>query len=79
VDVEIHVVLPSAVAGAEWSASHPGRFTPRQTPPGTHWIGGWMDPRAGPDDLEKRKFLPPPVQSVASRYTDYAIQAPIYK
>jgi hypothetical protein len=25
--------------------------------PGTHWIGGWVDPRAGLDDVEKRKFL----------------------
>jgi hypothetical protein len=25
--------------------------------PGTHRIGGWVDPRAGLDDLEKRKFL----------------------
>jgi hypothetical protein len=25
--------------------------------PGTHWIGGWVDLRAGLDDLEKRKFL----------------------
>jgi hypothetical protein len=24
---------------------------------GTHWIGGWVDPRAGLDDVEKRKFL----------------------
>jgi hypothetical protein len=23
----------------------------------THWIGGWVDPRAGLDDMEKRKFL----------------------
>jgi hypothetical protein len=30
----------------------PGRFTP-----GTHWIGGWVDPRAGMDNVEKRKFL----------------------
>jgi hypothetical protein len=28
-------------------------FTPR---PGTHWMGGWVDPRAGLDDVEKRKF-----------------------
>jgi hypothetical protein len=42
----------SALAGDEWSASRPGRFTP-----GTHWIGGWVDPRAGLDDLETRKFL----------------------
>jgi hypothetical protein len=25
--------------------------------PGTHWIRGWVDPRAGLDDVEKRKFL----------------------
>jgi len=30
----------------EWSASHPGRFTPGERAPGTHWIGGWMGPRA---------------------------------
>jgi hypothetical protein len=23
---------------------------------GTHLIGGWADPRAGLDDMEKRKF-----------------------
>jgi hypothetical protein len=23
---------------------------------GTHWVGGWVDPRAGLDDMEKRKF-----------------------
>jgi hypothetical protein len=25
--------------------------------PGTHWIGGWVDLKAGLDDFEKRKFL----------------------
>jgi hypothetical protein len=47
-------------------------------------IGGWVDPRAGLDYVEKRKFLayrnsksdPSIVQSVASRYTDCAIPAP---
>jgi hypothetical protein len=28
--------------------------------PGTHRIGGWVDPRAGLDDMEMWKFLPPP-------------------
>jgi hypothetical protein len=23
----------------------------------THWIGGWVDPSAGLDDVKKRKFL----------------------
>jgi hypothetical protein len=36
--------------GGEWTASCPGRFTP-----GTHWIGGWVDPRAGLDAVAKRK------------------------
>jgi hypothetical protein len=52
VDVLIHIFLTSALAAGEWSDSRPGRFTPN-----THWIGGWVDPRAGLDDLEKRKFL----------------------
>jgi hypothetical protein len=37
-------------------------FTPwplylRGSSSGTHWIGGWVNPRAGLDDLQKRKFL----------------------
>jgi hypothetical protein len=55
-DVQIHIFLTSALAGVEWLASHPGRFTP-----GTHWIGIWVVPRAGVDDVEKRKFLTLPV------------------
>jgi hypothetical protein len=55
VDVQIHIFLISALVEGEWSASRPGRFTPD-----THWIGGWVDPRVGLDDLEKRKFLIPP-------------------
>jgi hypothetical protein len=51
VDVYFHIFLTSALAGGEWSTSRPGRFTP-----GTHWIGGWVDPRAGLGDV-KRKFL----------------------
>jgi hypothetical protein len=37
--------------------SHPGRFTPGERAPGIHWIGGWVDLRAGLDNLEKRKFF----------------------
>jgi hypothetical protein len=33
-------------------------FTPGERDYDTHWIGGWVDPRAGLDDVEKRKFLP---------------------
>jgi hypothetical protein len=52
VDVLIHIFLTSALAGGEWSASRPGRVTR-----GSHWIGGWVGPRAGLDGMEKRKFL----------------------
>jgi hypothetical protein len=34
------------------AASTPGKESPR-----THFIGGWLGPRAGPDDVEKRKSL----------------------
>jgi hypothetical protein len=57
VDVEIHILLTSALVGGEWSASRPGRFSPGEGAPGTHCVGGWVDPRSGLDDVEKRKFL----------------------
>jgi hypothetical protein len=38
--------LTSALDGGEWSASQPGRFTPRGKRPGTHCIGSWVGPRA---------------------------------
>jgi hypothetical protein len=39
------------------SPSRPGHFTSGERVPGAHWIGGWMDPRAGLDNVEKRKLL----------------------
>jgi hypothetical protein len=36
--------LTSVLDGGDWSASRPGRFTPRERAPGTHWIGGWVGP-----------------------------------
>jgi hypothetical protein len=56
VDVLIHIFLTSALGG-EWSTSRTGRFTPEERAPGTHCIGGWFGPRAGLDDVEKRKLL----------------------
>jgi hypothetical protein len=37
----------------EMAALHPGKEHPH-----THWIGGWVGPRGGLDDVEKRKLLP---------------------
>jgi hypothetical protein len=51
--VQTHVFLTSALVRGEWSASRPDRFTPGERAPGTHWIGGWVDPRAGLDDMQK--------------------------
>jgi hypothetical protein len=35
----------------------PRPLYPRGKIPRYQWIGGWVDPRAGLDDVEKRKFL----------------------
>jgi hypothetical protein len=57
VHVYICIFLTSTLAGGEWPTSRPGRFTPEEKAPGTHWIEGWVGPRASVDDVEKRKFL----------------------
>jgi hypothetical protein len=31
--------------------------SPGESAPGTNWIGGWVDPRVGVDDVERRKFV----------------------
>jgi hypothetical protein len=76
--------LTSVLDGSEWSASRPSHFIPRERAPGTHWIGGWVGPRAVPDAVVKTKIPSPRresntstpiVQSVAQRYTDWAITA----
>jgi hypothetical protein len=46
----------TALDGSEWSASGPCRFPPV---PGTHYIGGWVGPRASMDVKEKEKNLLP--------------------
>jgi hypothetical protein len=67
----------------------PRPLYPRERAPGTHWIGGWVGPRAVLDAVVKRKIpsssgesnpTTPIVQSVAQRYTDWAITAlmPLY-
>jgi hypothetical protein len=79
--------LTSALDGGKWSASRPGRFTPRERAPDTHWIGVWVGPRAVLDTVVKRKIPSPRresnprtpiVQPVVQRYTDWAIPALIW-
>jgi hypothetical protein len=52
-------ILDLGTNGGEWSASRPGRFTPRERAFGTHWIGGWVGPGAGLDAVVKRKIPSP--------------------
>jgi hypothetical protein len=35
----------------------PVALPPGERAPGTHWIGGWVNPRANLDDVEKKKIL----------------------
>jgi hypothetical protein len=46
-----------ALDGDELSASRTFCFTPGDTTPSTHCIGGWVGPRSGLDATEKRKFF----------------------
>jgi hypothetical protein len=54
VDAYIDILLSCALVGGEWSASHPGHFIPEKRASVTHWIGGWVDPRTGLDNAEKK-------------------------
>jgi hypothetical protein len=61
----------------------PGRFTPGEITPGTHWIGGWVGPRAGLDAVEKINVAPVGNRTLAAlpialRYTDLVIPTPRY-
>jgi hypothetical protein len=60
--------LTSVLDGREWSASHPGRFTPRERAPGTHWIGGWVGPRAVCTRKSLRNIFYTPVKTSFSKY-----------
>jgi hypothetical protein len=45
--------------GGEWSGSRPRRFTTKERAPSTHWIGGWVGPRAGLDAVVREKIPSP--------------------
>jgi hypothetical protein len=84
VDVQIHIFLTSALAGGEWSTWRPWCFTPGETAPGVHWLGGWVVPKVGLDDVEKRKFLTLPglelrsLGRLASSQSLYLLRYPGY-
>jgi hypothetical protein len=39
---------------------HTAATVPLGKYPGTHWIGGWVDPTASLDVAEEKNFLPVP-------------------
>jgi hypothetical protein len=61
-------------------------YPPRERAPGTHWIGGWLGPRAVLDVVVKGK-IPSPcwesnprtliIQPIAQHYSDWAVMAHI--
>jgi hypothetical protein len=73
--------LTAVIVGGEWSVLQPGRFTPEERARGSHWIGDWVGPRTGLEDVERKKYClyldpksePLAIQPLASRYTYCAI------
>jgi hypothetical protein len=57
VDVLSHIFFTWALVGGKWSASSPGHFTQEEKALSTHWLGVLVGPRAGLDDVDKRKFF----------------------
>jgi len=57
-EVELrYCISHPALCGGKWSASRCGRFTPRRNS-FTHWVVGWVSPRAGVGFLKKSNFVP---------------------
>jgi hypothetical protein len=68
VEILASAFLTSALDGMKCWASHSGRFTTEGTALGTHFIGGRVDPTAGPDIMEKR-IISCPCQQSKSDYS----------
>ena len=66
--------------GGGWSNAKPRPLYPPWKKHGTHCTEGWMGPKAGLDGCGRsrlpRDSIPGPVQTVASRHTDWAIPGP---
>jgi hypothetical protein len=73
------IALTHSLDGTRWgcmvSITPRPRFTPGERTPGTHWIGGWVGPRAGLYRQDRGKILcpcrgsNPVVQPVVRHYT----------
>jgi hypothetical protein len=57
VKIQSHILLTLALVGGEWSTFRPGHITIGEIALDTHLIGGWVCPRSGLDNMEKKKIL----------------------
>jgi hypothetical protein len=68
-------MLTSAPDGGGWAVSRHGRFIPKGTTYGIHWIAGWVGSIASLDIVELRRYFSiagsrtPAVQLVSRYYT----------
>jgi hypothetical protein len=53
----MHIFLTAALVGGKWPAPNPGRYSPRERAPSTHWIRVLVGPKAGMGEADKRHLL----------------------
>jgi hypothetical protein len=53
--------LPRQLLEVSGQLHAPAALTHGKTAPSTHWTGGWVGPRTGLHDMEKKTFLTLPV------------------
>jgi hypothetical protein len=56
-DEYAHFFLTSALVRGDWSVLRPCYSPDGERTKGTRRIGGWVDPTAGLDNMEKRTFF----------------------
>ena len=63
VDARVHIYTATALGRGRVASSTLGRFYPGESPPGTHFTGGSVDPSTSLDTKELRKssYSPTPV------------------
>jgi hypothetical protein len=80
--VEVHIFLTSELLGASGQLHSSAALPPGKGPPCSHWIGDWVDPRAGLVDVEERKhctlpgFELRPLSHPARRQSLYRVRNP---
>jgi hypothetical protein len=54
-EVQLHTKLTYALDGGKWSTSYP--LTPGERSSGTHYVWGWIEPRADVEGMKKKKII----------------------